>query len=261
MKNHTFAICAYKESEYLEDCILSLKKQTVESEIILATSTPNDHINFLAEKYNLPLFVNKGESGITQDWNYALSHVSTKYATIAHQDDTYEPDYAQKILKEMEAEKEPLIAFSDYYELRNGKKVFDTKLLKIKRILLAPLKMRRFRNSIFVRRRTLSLGDAICCPSVCFCLENVKRPIFNNKYRSCEDWEAWEIISKRRGAFVYIAEPLMAHRIHEESATTEIIKDNARVMENYEMYCKFWPTWFAKIINRMYTKSEKSNQL
>lgn len=258
---HTFAICAYKESKYLEECILSLKRQTGESEIIMATSTPNAYIKGLAEKYNIPLFINEGEGGITQDWNFALSHVTTKYATIAHQDDTYEPNYARTVVKEMEKSKRPLIAFTDYYEIRNGQQVYDTKMLKIKRIMLAPLKIKLFRNSKFVRRRSLSLGDAICCPSVCMCLDNVERPIFHNKYRSCEDWEAWEKISRLKGAFVYVAKPLMSHRIHEESATTAIIKDNARVQENYEMYCKFWPGFIAKIINRAYTKSEKSNEL
>lgn len=47
--NHTFAICAYKESEYLEDCIKSLKGQTVKTNIIMATSTPNDYVKNLAE--------------------------------------------------------------------------------------------------------------------------------------------------------------------------------------------------------------------
>lgn len=258
---HTFAICAYKESQYLEECILSLKRQSVQSEIIIATSTPNQFISGLADKYDIPLFINEGESGITQDWNFALSNVNTKYATIAHQDDTYEADYTRKIVKQMELSRRPLIAFSDYFELRNGEQVYDTKMLKIKRIMLWPLKIKLFRNSRFVRRRSLSLGDAICCPSVCFCLDNVERPIFNNKYRSCEDWEAWEMISKKKGAFVYVAKPLMSHRIHEESATTAIIKDNARVQENYEMYCKFWPSFMAKLINRFYTKSEESNEL
>ena len=41
MYKHTFAICAYKKSRYLENCILSLKKQTVTSNIIMVTSTPN----------------------------------------------------------------------------------------------------------------------------------------------------------------------------------------------------------------------------
>lgn len=258
---HSFAICAYKESKYLEECILSLKQQTMRSEIIMATSTPNEYISGLAKKYSIPLYVNEGEGGITQDWNFALSKVSTKYATIAHQDDIYESEYAENVVSEMEKMKRPLIAFTDYYETRNGHKVYDTTMLKIKRIMLAPLKIKAFRNSKFVRRRSLALGDAICCPSVCMCLDNIERPIFHNKYRSCEDWEAWEKISRFKGAFVYIPKPLMSHRIHEESATTAIIHDNARVQENYEMYCKFWPGFIAKLINRVYTKSEKSNEL
>lgn len=258
---HTFAICAYKESPYLEECIKSLLSQTVKSKIIMITSTPNDMIKRLADQYGITLYVNDGDSGITQDWNYALSKVTTSYATIAHQDDIYEKEYVESVIGMMEREKVPLIGFTDYYEIRNEKKVYDVPMLKIKRFMLLPLKLRTFYKSRFVRRRVLSMGDPICCPSVCFCLENVERPIFNNKYRSCEDWEAWEMLSVKKGSFVYVSKPLMAHRIHEESATTEIIHDNARVQENYEMYCKFWPAWIAGIINHFYTKSEKSNDL
>ena len=53
--DHTFAICAYKESPYLEECILSLKNQTVKSNIIMATSTPNEWIQGLAKKYEIPM--------------------------------------------------------------------------------------------------------------------------------------------------------------------------------------------------------------
>ena len=84
---HTFAVCAYKESEYLEECIESLINQTVKSDIVVATHTPNDYIKNICDKYNLELFINEGEAGITQDWNYAVSVCKTKYVTIAHQDD------------------------------------------------------------------------------------------------------------------------------------------------------------------------------
>ncbi len=257
---HTFVICAYKESEYLEECILSLKNQTVESRIIMETSTPNDYIVNLARKYGISLFVNPN-GGITQDWNFGLSHVETKFATVAHQDDIYEPEYAESILGKMTEAKQPLIAFSDYSELRDGQKVHNTTILKIKRLMLAPLKIKGFWGSKFVRRRVLSIGDPICCPAVTFNLELVERPIFRDGFRSCEDWEAWELISRQKGEFIYIPKPLMCHRIHEESATTAIIKDNARVEENYVMFCKFWPKPIAKFINHFYTKSEDSNQL
>lgn len=36
---HVFAVCAYKDSPYLEQCIRSLKAQTVPSHIIICTST------------------------------------------------------------------------------------------------------------------------------------------------------------------------------------------------------------------------------
>ena len=66
-KNHTFAICAYKESPFLEECIQSLLGQTIPSTIIIVTSTDNAYIQNMAEKYHLELFINHGESGITQD--------------------------------------------------------------------------------------------------------------------------------------------------------------------------------------------------
>lgn len=258
---HTFVICAYKESAFLEECILSLKKQTVKSYIFIATSTPNKYIDNIAEKYRIDVMVNLGPGGITQDWNFGLSKVKTRYATVAHQDDIYEPEYAEKIIKEMDKSENSIIAFSDYSELRNGEKIHDTTMLKIKRIMLLPLRIKAFWKSKFIRRRVLSMGDPICCPAVTFDLENVRRPIFKDGFRSCEDWEAWEKLSRLTGKFIYINEPLMCHRIHEESATTAIIHDNARVQENYIMYCKFWPKPIAKLINHFYTKSEKSNEI
>lgn len=261
ISNHTYAICAYKESEYIEECIQSLKEQTIPSEILIATSTPNQMLRDLAEKYQVPLYINEGPGGITQDWNFALSHVKTKYATIAHQDDIYEPEYTESIVKEMEASKRPLIAFSDYQELRKGIKVHNTTMLKIKRLMLLPLRLKFLKASKLIRRRVLSLGDPICCPAVTFCMANLDQPIFQHGFRSCEDWEAWERISRLRGDFIYLPKPFMCHRIHEDSATTAILHDNARVEENYIMYCKFWPKWIARLINHFYTKSEDSNSL
>ena len=84
---HTFVICAYKESLFLEECIRSLKRQTVLGKIIMVTSTPNEFIDKMAEKYAIPLFVNEGPGGITQDWNFGYSCADTPYVTIAHQDD------------------------------------------------------------------------------------------------------------------------------------------------------------------------------
>ena len=138
-KNHTFVICAYKESKYLEECIESLEKQIVKSNIIMCTSTPNDYIKNMAQKYNIPLYINEGESGIGQDWNFGVSKTTTDYVTVAHQDDIYNENYLKEIVKELNNGKNFVIAFGNYEEIKNGKVIPLTNNLKIKKILQRPL--------------------------------------------------------------------------------------------------------------------------
>ena len=96
---HTFAICAYKESPYLEACIRSLKGQTVPSEIICTTSTPSLYLSELMEKYHIPLYVREGESDIQADWNFAIEKAKGTFVTIAHQDDLYGRRYVEELKK------------------------------------------------------------------------------------------------------------------------------------------------------------------
>ena len=127
--------------------------------------------------------------------------------------------------------------------------------------MLLPLRQKLFWNSKFVRRRVLSFGSPICCPSVTYVKENCPEVVFKSGFRSDEDWEAWEMLSRREGAFVYCNKPLMMHRIHEDSETSKILGDNARTEEDYVMFCKFWPKFIAKMLTKIYGTSEKSNDL
>lgn len=258
---HAFVICAYKESKYLEQCILSLKSQTLRSPILVVTSTPNDHIRYLCRKYKLSLKINEGEAGIAQDWNFGYESVDARFITIAHQDDLYFEEYAEQMMKMMEKEKTPLIGFSNYYELRNGRIVKNSKLLQIKRILLTPLKWGKMQYSPFVRRRILSLGSVICCPSVTMCKDNLQSPLFQPHFKSNVDWETWERISRYKGGFLYTGKPLMAHRIHEESETSAVIGDNRRHEEDFQMFQKFWPIPLAHLLANIYAKGEKYNEV
>ena len=119
MHQHTFVIPAYKESPYLELCIQNLLAQTVKSNIIITTSTPNKYILDLASKYNLPYFINEGSAkGIAADWNFALSKSITPLITIAHQDDIYLPNFTETVLNSITSKgKDVLIAFTNYQDL------------------------------------------------------------------------------------------------------------------------------------------------
>lgn len=257
---HTFVIPAYKESAYLEDCIKSVVNQTVPGEVLIATSTPNVHIKGLALKYGVKLCEHE-PGALAGDWNFALECADTPFVTIAHQDDVYESNFREEVLKAVDEASAPIIAFTDYAELRGQEKVTDNRNLKIKKMLLFPLRSKSAWTSRFLRRRTLSLGSAICCPSVTINKDNVEMPLFLNNMKSNIDWQAWEMLSKKEGSFVYIHKVLMCHRIHEESTTSELIGQNKRRDEDIFMFNKFWPMWVAKFIEHFYSKSESSNNL
>lgn len=260
-KDHTFVLCAYKENTYIEENILSLKRQTVPTNIILSTSTPNDFLKDLCKKYEIPMYVNTGEKGIGADWNYAYQQAHTKLVTIAHQDDFYEPEYAEEVLKYANLRDDAIIIYTDYYELRIDKKTMSNKILKIKRLMNAPMTKKMFYGSRFVRRFILAFGDPVCCPAVTYVKEKVGDKPFVTKYANSCDYKAMADLSKRKGAFICIPRQLMAHRIYPESATTSNLRDNIRKKEDLEILCEFWPRPIAQLINRIYATSEKSNEL
>lgn len=258
---HTFVICAYKNSPFLESCIRSIIQQEYQSSVILSTSTPNEQIAGLAEKYHIRLAVSDGQTSLANDWNSAIECAETRLVTLAHQDDLYEPGYSKKVIEAYEKSRSPIIIFTDYHELRNGKRVRSNRLLRIKRLMLLPLRIPCFRTCRFIRRRILSLGSAICCPAVTFVKDVIQEPLFEDNMKSNIDWQAWEKLSNRKGSFVYVAEPLMLHRIHEGSTTSELLEQKARRQEDIFMFRKFWPLPVARMIEKIYQKAEQSNSL
>lgn len=261
LKDHTFALCAYGESPYLEDCLQSLLNQTVATNCIIATTTPNERILSAAKKYGVPLFINEGEPGIAHDWNCAIAHAKTPLVTIAHQDDIYLPEYAERMLQAVNKAKDPLIFFSDYGELRNGEEADSSKLLGVKRVLLGQIQKKGSVSKRARKRRLIAVGSAICCPSVTYHVPALPSPVFLNNMKCDLDWEAWERFSQLEGSFVYSDQILMRHRIHEGSETTNLIRDNTRSAEDLAMLQKFWPKPVAALINRAYGSSQKSNEL
>lgn len=256
-KNHTFAICAYKESQYLEECIKSLLNQTVKSNIIMATSTPNEFIENLAKKYNIELYINNGEKGIGQDWNFAVSKTNTDYVTVAHQDDIYNPNYLEDIVSKLNEGRDFVIAFGDYREIKNGEIIPLTTNLKIKKFLQAPLKNNGGKQ--WAKNFALKFGTAICCPCVTVNTRITgKKPYLTNL--KCDlDWETWYELSKLDKDFLYINKELMQHRIHDQSETSNLIENNIRLEEDYEMFKKFWPTPIAKLLMHFYKGAIKTN--
>ena len=85
--------------------------------------------------------------------------------------------------------------------------------------------------------------------------------LFQDNMKSNIDWQAWEVLSRKKGAFAYAPKPLMMHRIHQESTTSELLENNMRKQEDLLVFRKFWPKPIALLIEKLYQHGEKSNHL
>ena len=257
---HTFVILAYKESKFLEDCIKSCLNQSIKTNVIIATSTPNKFIKDLSKKYKLDIVENKsGKHGIGYDFDFAKNAADTDLVTIAHQDDIYDYTYAEEMIKAYIKQPKSIIIFPDYYEIRKEGNVYNNLNLKIKKVLLFKLRLHCWSSSKFIKRSALRLGNAISCPAVTFVNKNCPKSVFASDMKCDIDWLAWERLSKEKGYFYYINKPLMGHRIYTGSTTSEVLRDNGRTGEDYIMFKKFWIRPIAKILTKFYQNSEKSN--
>lgn len=257
---HTFVVLAYKESPFLEECINSVLNQSIKSNVVIATTTKNKYIDFIAKKYNLDVIVGKHTS-IGGDFDFALSCGKTKLVTIAHQDDIYDYEYAKEVIESYYMYNNSLIIFSDYFEIRDDNKVYSNNNLKIKRLLLSSLFLKSLSGAKLLKRNVLRFGCSICCPSVTFVKDKLPKKVFECDMKSNVDWFAWEKLSKLNGKFIFIKKKLMGHRIDDSTTTSDIINQGIRTKEDLYMLKKFWPDFLAKKINKFYRKSENSNNV
>ena len=255
--DHAFVICAYKENFNLEKTILSLRTQTQSSSIYMSTSTPNEYIQSLSEKYQIPLFINPVSEGSGSDWNFAYRSVNAQYVTLAHQDDIYEPAFLEKTTQALERAKDPIIAYTEYYELRGEDRVTQSNFLKIKQRMNRVISMAP--RSRVLRRTVLGFGFPICCPAITYNKEKIQDICFRTDYQNSHDWEAACRLAKLAGEFVYIPEQLMGHRVYAESQTTKSIANGVREREDIEILNSIWPAPAAKFIMHFYRKGIDNN--
>lgn len=253
--NHTFAICAYKESEFLEDCIKSLSRQTVKTNIIIATSTPNEYITKLAEKYKLPLYVREGQSDIKDDWNFAYDSADTEWVTIAHQDDEYNEHYVEEMKKKLANVKNAIAFVSDYVPIKNG--IIGPRDInsKIRRLLRTPLKFNALAGTRFWKKRVLCLGNSICCPAVTYHKAVLGPGFFTSELKYNIDWDTFLKLAEIEGVFAYVDKTLTYYRVHDGATSKEFIVDNRREKDDRYMFRKFWPGWAVNIIMHFYKKA------
>lgn len=255
--DHTFAVCAYKESAFLEDCIKSVVEQTVKSNVIVCTPTPCDFITNICKKYDLPLFINTKEDADAQDsWNFALQSAGTKYVTICHQDDCYDPRYFETVRKYFDDKL--LFLHTNYKNIftdeNNNSTVRTSKNVVFKRIIHFFFANKWQQSSIFFKKCDLSFGNSICCPTCTYNKSNLEFPLFISKYRHGIDWDLYIKLACRPGRVAYVRKPVLFKRIHVNSQTTDDVRSGVRKQEDIEIYSRLWPGFMSKILQKILSR-------
>lgn len=253
---HTFVICAYGKSKYLEQCVKSVVGQSVPTTVLMCTSTPSKYISDIATKYKLPLHIREGKSDIKDDWNYAYNLASTDYVTVAHQDDVYHKDYVKYMFAKLKGCKQEkvIMYLTGYRPIKFGKKSLDVNSI-LRGVLRFPLRFKVLRNKKWIRKACLAFGNSICCPTVTYNRARLGKDVFTSDLKFNIDWDTFYKLSQLEGEFVYEAKSLTLYRIHEEATSKEFIDNNNRVLEDTEMFGKFWPRSIVKVLMKFYVKA------
>lgn len=259
MIDHTFVVCAYGQSEYLTECLESLKNQSHPSKIVISTSTPSIWLDEIARNFGVPIYINPEKPGIASDWNFGFSAVESEYITLAHQDDVFHLDYDKNLFSAIQKNPDNLIIFCNSGEIHNARIVRSNLNLIVKRLLLLLMYMRPALRTRRTKRMILSFGNPINCPSVTYHKSLFPHFRFSEEYTINLDWDAWLRFADMQGSFVYLKRCLFLHRVHSQSETSNGLKDNRRQNEDKLMFDRLWPKAISKLISTIYTLSYKSN--
>lgn len=83
----------------------------------------------LAWKYGIQVFVRHGGSNIRDDWNFAYEMADGELVTIAHQDDMYHKEYAERLLAAYRAYPDMTVFTTDYVIVKNGRLITGDAML------------------------------------------------------------------------------------------------------------------------------------
>lgn len=239
--DHAFVVPAYGQSPFLEDCLRSLRAQSIPSRILVATSTPCAHIEAAAAAFDAPVLVNPERRGIAGDWNFALGAAGSRLVTLAHQDDLYFPAFLERSLAAFSARPEAALCFTGYREIGDAGEPKHSKISLakhgIERVALGRTPAVGARRM----RAFLAFGNPLPCSSVTFDRSRLGDIRFSPDYDSNLDWALWLDLLDRGVVFARAPERLVGRRHNALTETSRLLRDGRRAREDARLFRRIWP--------------------
>ena len=250
--DHTFIVLAYKENPFLEDCIASLKSQSVASAIVITTSTPNSHIASIADRHGLDVIINPEQRGIGADWNFALAQARTRFVTLAHQDDVYSAQFLAQSLAALDVTSRAALVFTGAREIDDDGQPRTSKVSSVKSLLLGLFARQRSTVEGRRARLMLSFGNPVSCSAITFDRAVIGDFKFSESLASNLDWDAWVRLVERGERFAVVSAPLVGRRYNDMTETSHLLRDGRRGVEDRIMFQRLWPRPLSSLLSRVY---------
>ncbi len=250
--DHCFMVVAFGDSPFLGSCLASLRAQSRPSKVVVTTSIPSPFVEAVSAAFDAPLVVNPRQVSIAEDWNFALGAATSRFVTLAHQDDIYFPLFAERSLDALAALPNSVFCFTGYEEITDEGAPRNSKISVVKHILDRAILGDRHQVGGARLRAFLSLGNPLACSSVTFDRERIGAFSFSNEYRSNLDWDAWLRLLEAGGVFARLPQKLIGRRHNGLTTTSRLIREGVRQHEDLQLFRRLWPSPVGEIIAQTY---------
>ena len=199
----------------LDSVILNI---TPEIEVLISDNASTDNSQTIIEKYrkhkNVQLFYQKDTIPMSQHWNYVGRKAKGEWVIILSSDDVLEPNTIEKLLAAISNTKAKAIFF-EYDFLENGIKKAKTPFYDHTAEIFG---IEQFK--VFLKGNNFPL-------SACMFKRELMDRVdwFNDELVFCTDWHAWLKLCEASKHIVYIKEPLLLYRYHQDNETHRCVEN------------------------------------
>lgn len=255
----------YNGKKFILETLNSIFEQTYTNFIltIIDDKSTDDTIPTLKDikDSRLNIIQNKKKSSITNNFNNCVKYAKTELFCIMHQDDIYEPNYLEEMLKGMSIYKDAVIAHCDFFTIdETNSKILDMKY-ELKRKLFSNQEEYTFKDYLD-EFELLMMGDYIICPSVMY-----RRSIFeeigyfDERYSQVEDWDFYLKVLLNQNRILRVNKQLFNYRIHKKTKSNELVKNLVKYKEEIFMLNAHYQTAKNKNFSLGFTERKLYNNV
>ncbi|MEO5793602.1 MAG: glycosyltransferase [Rhodoferax sp.] len=197
-------VSTYNSERFMQHCLEDLERQTIADQleiIVIDSCSPEkegDIVKAFQSRYGNIVYLRTDQrEGLYTAWNRAIAMAKGKYLTNANTDDRHHPSSFEKLVKQLEAAPECVLAYHDQLTSTIENETFEA---------CAARNTRRFKLPDF-SHETLILGCLTGSQPMWRRSVHAEHGVFSEKYRVAADYEFWLRIAQTH-PFIHIAEPL-----------------------------------------------------